>query len=347
MPKESENIPFLNDEPLAPSEPQGFAADQMVGCQECSRANPPTRTNCLYCAAPLPVNEKVADYRKPNLAAVESGAQGYNVVLQPSTRAPTEKNLAEAAALVKLDIGDFSRLLTAKTPLPLVRTASLEDSALIRQRLQSLAISTAIVSDKDLRMDDPVPTRARTFEANESYLTLRHRPEAEKVAIPWSQLILLVTGRVLTKRVEVKERKVRRGANQIEEASELYSDDTVMDLYSESPDQSFRIFSNRFDYSSLDGKSVVAAENFSLLIELIRVKAPRIEVDDSYNSLRQLLDLVWPAKHQVDSRGWRRERLGKLSFAAVTESSTEIQFTRYSRLLYLMKTKMQLKEDHA
>lgn len=346
MPKESENIPFLNDEPLAPSETQAFAPDQIVRCQECSRANPPTRTSCLYCAAPLPVNEKVADYRKPNLAAVESGAQGYNVVLLPEPRAPTKKNLAEAAALIKLDPGDLSRLLTANTSLPLVRTASLEDSALIRQRLHTLAISTAIVSDKDLRMDDPVPARARSLEADESQITLRHRPEAEKVAIPWSQLILLITGRVLTKRVEVKERKVRRGANQIEEASELYSDDTVMDLYSESLGQSFRIFSNRFDYSSLDGKSVVAAENFSLLIKLIRVKASRIEVDDSYNSLRQLLDLVWPAEQQVDSLGWRRERLGKLSFAAVTESSTEIQFTRYSRLLYLMKTK-QSREDHA
>ena len=63
--------------------------------------------------------------------------------------------------------------------------------------------------------------------------------------------------------------------------------------------------------------------------------------------VRQLLDLVWPAEQQIDSLGWRRERLGKLSFAAVTESSSEIQFTRYSRLLYLLKTKMQLKEDHA
>ena len=119
-------------------------------------------------------------------------------------------------------------------------------------------------------MDDPVPARARSLEADETQVTLKHRPEAEKVAIPWNHLVLLVTGRVLTKRVEVKERKVRRRANQIEEATELYSDDKVMDLYTESPDQSFRIFSNRFDYSSLEGKGVVAAENFSLLMKLIR-----------------------------------------------------------------------------
>ena len=265
----------------------------------------------------------------------------------PDPRVPADKNLAEAAALVKLDAGDLARLLAANTPLPLVRAASLEDCALIRQRLQTFAISTAIVSDKDLRMDDPVPVRARSLEADESQVTLRHRPEAEKVAIPWNHLVLLVTGRVLTKRVEVKERKVRRRANQIEEATELYSDDKVMDLYSESPDQSFRISSNRFDYSSLEGKGMVAAENFSLLMRLICLKASRIVVDDSYNSLRQLLDLVWPAEQQIESLGWRRERLGKLSFAAVTESSSEIQFTRYSRLLYLLKRKMPSKEDHA
>jgi len=58
LPKDNENIPFFGDERLMPSEPQGFAPDQMVRCEECLRANLPTRPSRLYCAAPLPVSKK-------------------------------------------------------------------------------------------------------------------------------------------------------------------------------------------------------------------------------------------------------------------------------------------------
>jgi hypothetical protein len=51
----------------------------------------------------------------------------------------------------------------------------------------------------------------------------------------------------------------------------------------------------------------------------------------------------------VGSQGFHRERLGKLSFVEVTESSAEVQFTRYSRLVHFMKSYKQqfLKEDYA
>jgi hypothetical protein len=344
LPKDNEKIPFLDDELLAPAEPQGFAPDQMVRCDECLRANPPTKTKCFYCGASLPVNDKAADFRKPSLGPVDSRAQAYNVILLNGPENLKQEVLEEAAKLIRLDANEFSRILYVRSPLPIARSDTFEDSSLICERLKTLHISAAIVSDKDLDMQNTTPTRARALEFADRVLVIKDRPEGGKVQIPWSQLTCLVTGRLFTKRVEVKERKVRRRESEIVEASEAYADDLVMDIYSET--QSFRIFSNRFDYSCLLSRSMIAAENFSLLLNRICESAPQIAYDDSYNSIRQLLDLVWPPDQRVDSQGWHRERLGKLSFGTVTESSSEVQFTRYSRLVHFMKSdKPQFLED--
>lgn len=338
MPKDNESIPFLNDEPLAPSEPQGFAPDQMVRCESCLRANPPTKTRCFYCGAALPVNDGLAKFRKPSLEPVDNRAQGYNVILLHGPENVEQKVLEAGAKLVNLDTSEFSRILDARLPLPIARNATFEDANLIYQLLKTFAIDTAIISDRDLGMEDAAtPTRARALEFAERELVIKDRPERAEVQVAWSQLTLLVTGRLFTKRVEVKEQKVRRREREVVEASEISADDLVMDVYGET--QSFRIFSNRFDYSCLPDRSMIAAENFSLLLNLIRECAPQITHNDSYNSIRQLLDLVWPPEQQVGSQGWRRARIGKLNFDAFTESSSEVQFTRYSRLVHFMKSK--------
>ena len=85
MPKDNENIPFLG--PVEPSEPQGFSADQMIRCEECLRANPPTRASCLYCAAPLPLTETSARLIKPVLRPPEKHQSGYNNILLPHEHA--------------------------------------------------------------------------------------------------------------------------------------------------------------------------------------------------------------------------------------------------------------------
>ncbi len=146
-----------------------------------------------------------------------------------------------------------------------------------------------------------------------------------------------MTGRLSRKRVELQERKGGRGEDEIHDESQFFFDEAVLDLYSEDPDAKFRILSNGFDFSGLRGKKLLVAENFSLLLDLIRDQAPRAEYDDAYNSCRQALEMVWPCGQQTESSGWRRQRFGKYTVGAVTESSNEDQFTRYSRLRYFLK----------
>lgn len=346
MLKDNENIPFLDDGPLTTSEPQGFAPDQMVRCEECLRANPPTRLNCFYCAAALPVSEKTAGLLKPSLRPLGNWELGYNNIFLPQSSEPANEVLNEAAKLLKLNPTELSRLLAGRTAIPLARTETFEEASLVDNRLKTLGFQTAIVSDADLALRESPPVRLRSLSIDENGLTPKHIVESDESQIPWSQLVLVVTGRLSTKRVEVNERKGKRGENEIQDASEFFADDAAVDLYCENPAAKFRILANGFDFSGLRQKKLVVAENYALLLNLIREKALQAEFDDSYNSCRQALDVVWPCGQQTESRGWRREGLGKYSIGAVTESSNENQFTRYSRLRYFLKTKAKLGGDH-
>ncbi len=323
------------------SEPQGFTPDQMVRCEECLRANPPTRLACLYCAAPLPVSEKTADLLKPSLQPVQYWTLGYNNIFLPQAPGIPSEALSEAAGLLKLNPDDVVRLLSSPTPLPLARTDTREEAELIGRRLKDLEIETTIVSDTDLELRESPPVRVRSVNIDENGLTPKLIVESDESQIPFSQLVLLVTGRLSRKRVEWRERKGGRGENEIQEASQFFADDAVVDIYSENPDSKFRILANGFDFSSLRGKRLVVAENFSMLLDLIRNQAPQAGYDDAYNSCRQALEIVWPCEQQTESRGWRRERPGKYTTGAVTESSNEDQFTRYSRLRYFLKAQGQ------
>lgn len=320
-----------------PSEPQGFAADLMVRCEECLRANPPTRLDCLYCAAPLPVSEKTVELLKPSLKPVDSWALGYNNIFLPQTPEIPSERLSEAAGLLKLDPNNLLRLLSGSTAMPLARTETLDEAELVERRLKTLGFETAIVSDADLQLKESPPIRLRSVSIDENGLTVKLIAESDESQIPWNQLVLLVTGRLSRKRVELQERKSGRGENEIHNESQFFFDEAVLDLYGDVPHPKFRIYSNGFDFSGLRGKKLMAGENFAMLLDLIRDKASRAEYDATYNSCRQALEVVWPCEQQTESSGWRRQRLGKYTVGAVLETSNEDQFTRYSRLRYFLK----------
>ena len=66
------------------------------------------------------------------------------------------------------------------------------------------------------------------------------------------------------------------------------------------------------------------------------MKSPAIVIDNSYNSRRGVLDLVWGSEKVTKSDGWRRDAPGRFTVGATTTHSNESQFTRYSRLKYYL-----------
>ena len=86
---------------------------------------------------------------------------------------------------------------------------------------------------------------------------------------------------------------------------------------------------------------MTAFENFTALRDLLRLRAPNAELDDSYLGLRPVIENVWPLEPQTRKGEWRRSAAGKVDVATVTTTDNEAQFNCYSRLSYRLKLRAQ------
>ena len=331
MPKDNENIPFLG--PVEPSEPQGFSAEQMIRCEECLRSNPPTRITCLYCVTPLPLTEDSARLRKPALRPPEKHQPGYNTILLPQDQVASQEVVAQAAELLKLSAEKLNEIISESVPLPVARTASREEAELVFQRLQDLGLSCLNLSDQDLGLTDTAVRRVKSMTFADESLALQLAGVAEETVVAWTDIVLILSARLVETRVEISERIDRKPEKEILDTSEFFRDEAVLDFYTSGHSSTWRVSANGFDFSCLGKeKALIANENFNRLKRAIISRAVNANVDESYQRLRNLLELAWTTQPDIQSSGWRRERPGKLSVGMATTKSNETQFTRYSRL---------------
>jgi hypothetical protein len=329
LPKDNENIPFLG--PVEPSEPQGFSAEQMIRCEECLRANPPTRITCLYCVAPLPLTETSARLRKPLLRQPEKHQPGYNNILLPQDQAPSDDFVAEAAQLLKLSTENLHEILSHGIPLPVARTASREEAELVVDRLQSLGLSCLNLSDEELGVTDVKRVKSMVFA--DEYVTIQQSGAAEENDIQWNEIVLIIPARLIQTTLEITERMTRKPEKEILDTSEFFRDEVVIDFYTSVDSCTWRVSANGFDFSCLGKeKALVVNENIRRLQRLLVDRAPNAIVDETYQRVRSVLEHAWSTQPEMQSSGWRRERPGKLSVGTATTKSNESQFTRYSRL---------------
>jgi len=334
LPKDNENIPFLG--PIEPTEPQGFSAEQMIRCEACLRANPPTRVSCLYCVAPLPVTESSKRLRKPVLRQPEKHEPGYNNILIPPDRAVSDETVNEAAALLKLSTENVRVLMSQSVPMPVARTARREEAELVTERLLSLGVCCTTLSDEDLGLafSDNALKRVRAMHFDDGFLTVQ-LAGGEEIEVSWADVILIVPGRLIETRVEITERLSRKPERELLDTSEFFRDETVIDVYTATHPFTRRVGASGFDFSCLENeKALIASENIARLQRVLVARAVNAQFDDSYSRVRNLLDLVWGTQQENQSSGWRRSGPGKLSVGLSATKSNETQFTRYSRLRY-------------
>lgn len=337
LPKDNANISFFDDLPQA-TEPAGFSHQQMVRCEECLRANPPTRVDCLYCGLTLPVSEASIALARPSLRPLESWEQGYNTILRRLQDTElSQETLNGVAALLRLEPKDIEPVLKAKSDLPLARTGAPEEAALIERRLNDLGLKTLTVPDQELHLETAPPQRVRRLDLRETDLVAYQTLGTVGTRIDWSEINLVVVGRLFAKQVELRERKRRKAENKILDSSEVASDDSVVDIYAGMKPESWRISAGSFDFSCLGkGKALLAGENFPRLIGLIRDHAANAEFDDSYQAVRHCLEMVWPVQQRIESRGLKLRGSRRTTTQVITTTS-DLQFTRYSRLLHYLK----------
>jgi hypothetical protein len=325
-------LPFdISD--LAPSE-RGWKLEEIVACQECLRPNAPTRTSCLYCGLPLPIlDTKIV--RKPSLRPLEQWEKGFSVVLMPSDREIEDETINELSSLLRLEALSFKNIVGAKEPLPVACVASLEEAKLIEDILRKSDLEARIFSDYDLSTDS-LPKRIKRVEFKDQAIVVWSIGE-ENITIPTSSLICMVEGTILTNSTELTESRKRGKESQIVNKLEIGTDEAVLDIYSIQLDTNLRISMKSFDYSSLgERKGLVVAENFKILLRLLCEHAPHATYKSSYKKVKNLLRLAWPMYQSSSAVGVKRE---KALFASRTlmVSNNELQFTRYSRMQYLIE----------
>lgn len=342
MAKEDDELPLMDEEAGAPLAARAFAPGEMVACEACLRANPPTRMNCLYCGAVLPVGDEGHDLRRPTLRDLETWEQGFNVVLVPQGAAGqlSVDNLSEAAALLRLETGQLREMREAGAHLPLARAATRDEASLVEKRLGALGCQVEIVADEELGVETQPPKRIRRLEIGAEALTGWPSAETDAERVEWTEIVLLVAGRIARKRIEVEERRGggRRAEGEVVEMREFQTDESVLDLYFAETHVNWRIMSENFDYSCLGAeKGLLVAENFKRLVETIKERAPVVVYDDSYRSVRSFLKFAWPLAEQTETGGLKRVRPGRYNAEAVTSVTNETQFTRYGRLLHYFR----------
>lgn len=326
---------------LSQQEARGFTPEQMVRCEECLRANPPTRAGCLYCGAALPVTEQSAAMLKPTLKPLEQWEKGFNCIFIPTRDAGFKADhYREAASLLNLPIEEVRRIVESAECLPIARVATAGEASLIERRLAELGARILSVSDEELALDSQPPKRIRSLELTEDSLVAFQTGSNERLRASWNDVALIVSGRIVARQIEVEERRGRKTENEIIETRELSTDDALLDIYSSSHEGGWRIIAGNFDFSCLgEKKSLLVAQNFASLLDELRTRAGNAEYDDSYHRVRRSLSAIWPLEQQTESRGWRRGGPGRFSTEIVSTSDNERQFTRYSRLRYYLKSR--------
>jgi hypothetical protein len=158
---------------------------------------------------------------------------------------------------------------------------------------------------------------------------------AGNISVKWSDLILLVAGRLHVTTVEVQQ---KRGKNKKLGERQFSTDETVLDVYVRDDEAGCRIRSGSFDFSCLgEAKALTTFENFSALVDLFRARASAAAFDNSYLALRPILEKIWPMGELTQVV----DRLGAGAHgveATSTISRNETQFTRYSRLRRSLRT---------
>ena len=294
--------------------------------------------NCLYCGAKLPLTAAGAALRRPVLRPLEEWEQGHNVVLLPGGPPASPQAIDDAAELLRFAAPRLVEAVDAREALPIARAAAADEAKLIEERLGALGFNVLIVADAEMAVEAGPPRRVRKLEFAEDVLSA-WTGGGELASAPWGEVMLLATGRIKTKRVEVEERSGRaRPGGEVVDARELFSDEAALEIHTAGDAAGWRVMSGNFDYTCLGARmGALALRNFETLVGELRARATGAAFDGGYNRLRHLLSAAWPPEEREESGGLRRERPGKFNAEAVTVVSNEAQFTRYVRLRRLLE----------
>jgi hypothetical protein len=313
---------------------RAFAAGELVACPSCSRANPPTRVNCLYCGAALGVTSDATPSAAPSTSDI--GEDLVNVVAVPARGEGREVNAAIAESL-SLAPSELNSLMSGRLA-PLFAATATRQAQAISDKMRRAGIEPLTISDGQLNLITP-PRQIAALTIESDALTASVRRAREKASVHWRDVVLIVVGRLYSTITEVEQKRDK--SKQVVDERQLTSDEAVLDIYPRSDENGWRIRAGCFDFSCLGTeKKPIAFENFRALVDLLRGNSTDAVCDDNYVRMRVALNKVWPPESRAGASERRRTLTRDVS-ATATVSDNELQFTRYSRLLRFLVPHLQ------
>lgn len=312
-------------------ETPGFKPDEMLTCPKCARTSPPTRLKCVYCGADLPVSETQAQNLRPGLRKLESWEKGFNVVYVPGSSI-AEDGIAKAAAILKLESSELKNILGKNSALPLTRSESEAEAAIVAQQIKAIGIESKIISDETLKTDAVTP-RLRGIDFYDGRFAVRLFNTDELISFGNAEIALIVTGYIFEKKIETEEALRAKKGNKAQDIFEMSSDEPLIDIFTKGHPLGFRIETTGFDFSCLGAeKGLLAKDNIKKLADKFREIAPDAVFLDSYPGSRAEIGVVWGVGEHNDSGGIQKIGMGTLKRKTTVTVSNIDQFTRYSRM---------------
>lgn len=308
-----------------------FRPEEMIRCGKCERTNPPTRLKCFYCGTELEVSDAQSAHIRPNLRKLENWEKGYNLIYSPDSQVQTNCNLTETAKILDLETENLQKIPAAKAHLPVARVESEREAEITAKKLREHGFIVSILSDEALAADK-LPTRLRALEFDGDKLILIYFNTDEIAEICREDVTLIVSGAIFERKIESIEKR-KKGENKILDATEIASDEILIDIYTRADAKGYRILVKGFDFSCLGNeKGITSAENIKKLVAKLRQFAPDAKYVGDYLAVREILGYVWENEQRKESQGLKRRSFSKFDLSSVTTSSNLQQFTKYSRL---------------
>lgn len=306
-----------------------YDRNEMTVCDGCGRTNPPNRLKCLYCGHGLNIPVESASAIKVNLRKLELWERGFNVIaIECLADVVNEK----VAAVLSMETADLKAILAAGTPSPVARVESEAEAAIILNDLKTLGIKCQVISDNDLATDKP-PVRLSKIDIVDEGLALTDFNTENVTIVTKDDLALIVPGIITAGKVDVMEKKRRGKETKLLSETTTAEDESILDIYSRSDANGFRIRMTGFDFSCLgEKKGLLATENLRFLARFLKEHSPNAKLVDNYSAIRHELGIVWEIESRKDSKGLQKIGFGKRGFGTVATTNNLNQFTKYSRL---------------
>jgi hypothetical protein len=305
----------------------------VINCPRCQRRTPAARGECIYCGESLPfANIESA----PPQRNIDPGDRAFNTVLEPFSARIHESAVAAVASALQVELAEAQALVGVGKPVPLARSQTRPEAEMIAALIRTCGLRATVIADEDLGLEREL-LRARRISLFDDEIRVHH--SGVETTIKKAEIRLFVLGELHSRRVDYTERiGGRQGqSGNVLETSEYRSEETLLDVYTASLDQSLRIKSDAFDYSGLVSPlSFRSDENFRAALATLKAVLPLAKVDDDFARLRSLLERAWPERSRNESRGIKRTGI---AFRAVAQASivsnNRDQFNRYSRLMFV------------